>query len=270
MNRQSACRVLDEYRARVEQAQEQPWLSKDRRASVKALNGSLQIVNFYLGELLPDIAPITGIFLNDHVWALPRVRRALAILKTWGELASGEEELIPPFLPFAAMDGLVSSAAIPLWEAGKFRQAVSDAATRLNAFTQDRLGRRDIADSDLMAQAFSEKAPERGKSRLRCPGDHTSPTVRSMQHGAMLMAMGVFQAIRNPAAHVTGDWNPITAAEHLAALSTVARWVRHWEVVSYVPPRSDINGLSDPTVAGAMVKVLTQTAARPALPQWAE
>lgn len=106
MNRQMAHRVLDEYRTLVEQAQKQPWLSKDRRASVKALNGSLRMVNFYLHELLPDIAPVTGTFLNDHVWALPRVRRVLAILKTWGELASGEDDMVPPFLPFAAMDWL--------------------------------------------------------------------------------------------------------------------------------------------------------------------
>ncbi len=230
MNRQMAHRVLDEYRTLVEQAQKQPWLSKDRRASVKALNGSLRMVNFYLHELLPDIAPVTGTFLNDHVWALPRVRRVLAILKTWGELASGEDDMVPPFLPFAAMDWLVSDAAIPLWEAGKYRQAVNDAATRLNAFTQDRLGRHDISDSDLMAQAFSDKPPERGKPRLRCPGDQGSMTVRTMQRGAMFMAMGVFHTL----------------------------------------PPPDLSALSDPAVAEAMVKVLIPKAARQAPPQRTE
>jgi hypothetical protein len=37
------------------------------------------------------------------------------------------------------------------------------------------------------------------------------------------VAQGCFQAIRNPAHHLTGDWNPVTAAEQLATLSLVAR-----------------------------------------------
>jgi hypothetical protein len=50
-----AYRVPGEYRALVEQAQKQPWPSKDRRASVKALDESTRMVNFCLRELLPDI-----------------------------------------------------------------------------------------------------------------------------------------------------------------------------------------------------------------------
>jgi hypothetical protein len=50
-----AYRVPGEYRALVEQAQKQPWPSKDRRASAKALDESTRMVNFCLRELLPDI-----------------------------------------------------------------------------------------------------------------------------------------------------------------------------------------------------------------------
>jgi hypothetical protein len=42
---------------------------------------------------------------------------------------------------------------------------------------------------------------------------------------------------------MTGDWNPVTAAEQLAALSIVARWVRHWHVVRFVPPPPDYDSL---------------------------
>jgi hypothetical protein len=35
---------------------------------------------------------------------------------------------------------------------------------------------------------------------------------------------------------MTGDWNPVVAFEHLAALSTVARWVSEWDLVEYIPP----------------------------------
>jgi hypothetical protein len=50
------------------------------------------------------------------------------------------------------------------------------------------------------------------------------------------MAMGAFMAIRNPAVHWTRNGNPAQAAEQLAALSVVARWVRYWDVVRYTPP----------------------------------
>lgn len=165
------------------------------------------------------------------------------------------------------MDPVIGYPAIALWKAGKFRQAVNDAATRLNAFTQTRLDRHDVSDKELMAQAFDEKPPQPGKPRLRCPGDHGTMSVRSMQHGAMLMAMGVFQAIRNPSAHLTGDWNPVTAAEQVGALSVVARWVRHWDVVRYVPPPQDLSVLSDPALTEAMIKVLTQKPSRPPPPR---
>jgi hypothetical protein len=56
---------------------------------------------------------------------------------------------------------------------------VNDAATSLNKFAQEQVGRHDISDKALMGKVFSDKDPEQGKSRLRCPGDHASETVRS-------------------------------------------------------------------------------------------
>ena len=102
-----------------------------------------------------------------------------------------------------------------------------------------------------MAQAFSDKDPKPGEPRLRCPGDSTSMTVRSQQQGAQLFAMGTFQAIRNPAHHLTGDWNPITAFEYLAALSTVARWVTGWNLVQYVPPPIEYQAIQQAIAAAA-------------------
>lgn len=111
-----------------------------------------------------------------------------------------------------------------------------DAATSLNKFAQDRIGRHDISDKNLMGEAFSDKNPEEGKARLRCPGNHASEAVRSQQEGARSFAIGTFQAIRNPAHHLTGDWNPVTAFHHLTALSQVAHCFREWNVAQYVPP----------------------------------
>jgi len=87
-----------------------------------------------------------------------------------------------------------------------------------------------------MAQAFSTKEPERGKNRLRCPGHSKRETVRSQQEGAVAFASGCMQLIRNPAHHMTGDWNPVTAFEHLAALSIIARQIDGWYLEKYVPP----------------------------------
>ncbi len=121
----------------------------------------------------------------------------------------------------------------------------------MNQFTQNRLGRHDVADKDLMAQAFSTDPPAPGKPRLRCPGNHRSLAIRSMQQGALSMAQGCFQAIRNPAAHLTGDWSPVTAAEHLAVLSVVARWVRRWDVAAYEPPPPDYQAITEALQAQA-------------------
>lgn len=93
-----------------------------------------------------------------------------------------------------------------------------------------------------MGQAFGDKEPEEGKARLRYPGNPASETVKSQQEGARAFAVGTFQAIRNPAHHLTGDWNPSTAFHHLVALSQVAHWFRDWDVVRYVPPLPDLVG----------------------------
>jgi Protein of unknown function (Hypoth_ymh) len=81
-----------------------------------------------------------------------------------------------------------------------------------------------------MAMAFNPKGPEKDRPRLRCPGDPNTDTVKSLQEGAHLTAMGCILAIRNPATHETGDGNPITCAEQLATLSMVARLVRNWNL----------------------------------------
>ena len=69
-------------------------------------------------------------------------------------------------------------------------------------------------------------------------------SVHSQQEGARFFAMGTFAAVRNPAHHETGDWNPLTAFHHLVALSQVAHYFRDWKVVKYIPPPPDLSNLS--------------------------
>ena len=107
-----------------------------------------------------------------------------------------------------------------------------------------------------MGQAFSDKDPEPGKSRLRCPVSPASETVKSQQEGARAFAIGTFQAVRNPASHLTGDWNPVTAFHHLAALSQVAHYFRDWDVVRYVPPPPDYSAI----IAAAQARTIRPAA----------
>ncbi len=199
----------------------------------------LPAVNKILRGLAPDFRPIVASRVSEHLAAALRVRRALGILSGWEAMTFSQQKAGEPVLPMSALDPVVSEAALPRWLAGKYCQAVNDAATSVNVYAQGRIGRQDISDKDLMAQAFSEKGPEAGKPRLRCPGNPETETVRSQMDGARAFAIGTFQAIRNPAHHLTGDWNPALAFHHLAALSQLAYWFRNWDVVRYTPPAPD-------------------------------
>lgn len=113
-----------------------------------------------------------------------------------------------------------------LWQSGHYRSAVEDAAKKLNAEAQNRVGRRDVSESDLFKQAFSLDTPVPGKSRLRRMKDDGSDTYKSMQRGAMALAEGIFAGIRNPFNHEDPrDIDEQVGLEYLAALSVLARWV---------------------------------------------
>ena len=83
-----------------------------------------------------------------------------------------------------------SGGAQTLWDSAHYRHAVQAAATAINDHTQNKLGRRDIADTQLMQETFSPNPPEPGKPRLRCPGDPSNPTTQSRQRGALQYAAG--------------------------------------------------------------------------------
>jgi hypothetical protein len=254
-----ATSVLNEYQQLVRDVQNTTWLSKERRAAVKQLNNRCPAVNGILQNLSPGLGQIVHGTLSDHVAGLGRIGNALRLLAAARAMAAAARQLAEPALPLSLLHPLVRIPAQLLWAAGNHRHAVSDAATNVSNYTQKRLGRYDISDKDLMAQAFTDKEPEQGKHRLRCPGNQNSQAVRSQQIGALMFSQGCFQAIRNPAHHMTGDWNPVTAFEHLAALSTVARWVCEWDVAYYYPP-VDLTLLTAKTV---QVVIDSKTQAQP-------
>jgi hypothetical protein len=137
----------------------------------------------------------------------------------------------PPTIGAASMHPLVWGAARPLWVDGHFRQAIAAAAETLIAQMKARTGRYDLSETPLWQQAFSDKAPEPGKPRLRWPGDpSTNQDVKNMNDGLRFFAPGVQMLIRNPATHSIDEMSEQEAVERLAVLSLLARWVEQCQV----------------------------------------
>jgi len=91
---------------------------------------------------------------------------------------------------------------------------------------QNKVGRRDLSETDLFKQSFSLDDPKPGNARLRRMKDDGSDTYRSVQRGAMNLAEGVFAGIRNPLSHEADqELSEQEALEYLAALSVLARWI---------------------------------------------
>lgn len=131
-----------------------------------------------------------------------------------------------PRISAADLHPWVWSGASSLWQSHHYRSAVEDAAKKVNAETQNKVGRRDVSEMDLFKQAFSTDLAAPGKARLRRMPPDTSDTYKSMQRGAMALAEGIYAGIRNPFNHEEPeDIDEQVALEYLAALSVLARWV---------------------------------------------
>jgi hypothetical protein len=122
-----------------------------------------------------------------------------------------------------------------LWQSGHFAEAVEAAARKLNAETQNKVGRRDISETNLFNQAFSDDPPFAGKSRLRLTSGDDGKTAKSDRRGIRAFAEGCFAAIRNPVAHDQTELSEIAALEQLAALSILARWVDSTDLMTNSP-----------------------------------
>jgi hypothetical protein len=182
-----------------------------------------------LNTLDPALAEFNLEGMGGDEMARNTVDRGLGILADRDEWKAN---LAPegPVVPADQFHPWVWDAARTLWDSGHYRLAVQAAATAINAHTQTKIGRRDVADNDLMQEAFSTNAPQPGKPRLRCPGNPADPTVQSRQRGALQYAVGCFFAMRNPATHEHGEWDQQVALEYLAAFSVLARWIDDWRV----------------------------------------
>lgn len=157
--------------------------------------------------------------------------RAVAEIEREAEIAErlGDNS---PTLRAGGFHPWVWEAARSLWQSGHYREAVSAAAVKLNAETQNLVGRRDISETDLFKQALSDDPPQPGKPRLRPLGDDGGKTAKSMRRGVSAFAEGCFAAIRNPASHdLQTELSEQVALEQLAVFSTLARWIESSSIV---------------------------------------
>ncbi len=119
-----------------------------------------------------------------------------------------------------------------LWQSGHYREAVTAASVKVNAETQNKLGRRDLSETALFQSAYSKDDAQPGQPRLRPPGDDGQKTALSVRRGVMALAEGCYAALRNPASHdPQSDLPEEEALEQLAAFSLVARYVDNSQVV---------------------------------------
>jgi hypothetical protein len=132
-----------------------------------------------------------------------------------------------PQLSAATMHPWVWQGARALWQSGHFREAVTAAARKINAETQNKVGRRDVSETALFQSVFSKDAPKPGQPRLRLMVDDGSDTFRSVHRGAAAFAEGCYAGIRNPNSHEDGlpELPEHEALEQLAVFSVLARWV---------------------------------------------
>lgn len=138
-----------------------------------------------------------------------------------------------PTISAAGMHPVVWDAAKAQWNLDQHGEAIYAVARAINSMLQKKLERRDVSEGDLIKQAFSDKAPEPGKARLRYPDIGDDQTSESMRQGVLQFGAGCFAAIRNPLAHRPHDELELTEAEaleSLAAFSLLARWIDRAQV----------------------------------------
>ncbi|MFM9379116.1 TIGR02391 family protein [Gordonia sp. VNK21] len=190
-----------------------------------------QVVEKILDRVIPnwrtDIALSKTNRWTRHREAAIRAReellRAEEVRENLGENA--------PELSAAELHPWIWGGAQSLWQSGHYREAVSGAIRKLNAETQNKVCRRDLSETKLFQESFSEKAAEPRKKRLRRMQPDGSDTYKSVQRGAMALAEGVFSGIRNPLSHeVDTELSEQEGLEYLAALSVLARWVDESDV----------------------------------------
>lgn len=150
--------------------------------------------------------------------------RALSQLERADELRQrlGDDA---PTLSASSLHEWAWEGARSLWQSGHYREAVRAAAVKVNAETQNKLGRRDLSEATLFQHALSNDPPSADAPRLRPAGDDGGKTALSVRRGVAALAEGAYGALRNPIGHDEGELGEQEALEQLAVFSVLARAV---------------------------------------------
>ena len=168
----------------------------------------------------------------DFDWLRDQASRAKAALQRAAELAEklGDDA---PDMDAANLHPWAWDNGKSYWNTGHYHQAVMQAAIRINAETQAKLGRMDISETALFNEGFSLDAPKGDSGRLRLAVDDGGKTYLNLHRGARSFADGLYTAIRNPGMHrpqESAGGEEQLALEQVAAFSLLARWVDQADV----------------------------------------
>jgi uncharacterized protein (TIGR02391 family) len=191
-----------------------------------------QVVEQILDRALGDWRSAKPEWMSNR-WQHHReaAQRALAQLQREDEIRERLGDAAPQ-LDAGRLHPWVWQGARSLWQSRHYGEAVRAAAIKVNAETQNKLGRRDVAETVLFREAFSPEPPQPGRPRLRLTQDDGSQSFRSLHRGVMAFAEGCYAAFRNPGSHdPQDDLTEDEALEQLAAFSVLARWIDQAAIV---------------------------------------
>lgn len=172
---------------------------------------------------------------SKFAWLRDQAARAKAALLRAEELADNLGDNAPD-MDAANLHPWAWENGKSYWNNGHYHQAVMQAAIRVNAETQAKLGRMDVSETALFNEAFSLDDPKKDAPRLRLMDDDGGKTYQNLHRGARSFADGLYTAIRNPGMHKPQESDggeEQLALEQLAAFSLLARWIDQSEIAQY-------------------------------------
>ncbi len=197
------------------------------RSSTSDAAQRAHVVEQILDRVLPDWRRERPNKDGEYRWLRDQASRAKAALQRSAELAEKLGDNAPD-MDAANLHSWAWENARSYWNTGHYHQAVMQAAIRINAETQAKLGRMDLSEAALFNEAFSLEPAKVGAPRLRLAANDGGKTYQNLHRGARAFADGLFTAIRNPGMHApppVGGGEEQLALEQLAAFSLLARWI---------------------------------------------
>ncbi|WP_434922718.1 TIGR02391 family protein [Glutamicibacter sp. PAEs-4] len=191
------------------------------------------VIEQILDRALPGWANERPTKDKEYTWLRDQASRVRAALTRQDELAEKLGDNAPD-MAAANLHPWAWESGRSYWNTGHYHQAVMQAAIRINAETQAKLGRMDISETALFNEVFSLAEPKEGAPRLRIAEDDGGKTYQNLHRGARAFAEGLYSSIRNPGMHqppTDPGGQEQLALEQLAAFSLLARWIDQATVV---------------------------------------